>query len=268
MDAYAVDNHMTAPRLQSIWYPGALLGLLGCFVFAPQVYAASASAESDYLKALRSENAAKITSQIMQGQDPNQRMPGGKTPLMVAAKIADPALVGLLLERGAEVNATTQNGGTPLMFSAIRGSLETVEMLIEHGADVNAVAHFNWTAMMVAAAKGHDEVIGLLLEHGANADVADIYGWTPLMRAVHENRFAAVSLFLRSREVDLEAADDSGATALHHAARQGHVEIAQLLVDNGAELDAENVQGFTPLAMARQQHHPKMVHYLESRKTR
>jgi ankyrin repeat protein len=256
---------MTAPRCQSRWRPGTLLGLLVFFAFAPQIYAASASADSDYLKALRSENAAKITSQIMQGEDPNQRLPDGKTPLMVAAKIADPALVGLLLERGAEVNATTQNGGTPLMFSAIRGNLEIVETLIKHGADVNAIAHFNWTAMMVAAAKGHDEVIGLLLEHGANADVADIYGWTPLMRAVYENRFAAVSLFLQSGEVDLEAADDSGATALHHAAARGYVEVAQLLVTNGAELDSKNAEGLTPLAMARQKHHPKMVRYLESR---
>jgi len=258
---------MTVTSCQSRWRPSALLGLLVCFAFAPRVHAASASVESDYLKALRSENAARITSQIMQGQDPNQRMRGGKTPLMVAAKIADPALVGLLLSRGAEINATTQNGGTPLMFSAIRGNLEIVEMLIEHGADVNAVAHFNWTAMMVAAAKGHDEVIGLLLEHGANANVADIYGWTPLMRAVYENRFAAVSLFLQNGEVDLEAADDSGATALHHAAARGHTEIAQLLVDKGAELGAKNAQGLTPLAMARQKHHPKMVRYLESRET-
>ena len=46
------------------------------------------------------------------------------------------------------------------------------------------------------------------------------------------------------------------------------MEIAQLLVDKGAELDAKNAGGLTPVAMARQKHHPKMVRYLESRERR
>ena len=236
---------------------------LALVVFVP-AWAASAAQDSEFLEALRYENGSAIASQIAAGRDPNFRMPGGKTPLMVAAKIGDLELVRLLLSRGADINATTQNGGTPLMFSAIPGNPEIVRLLIERGADVNAVAHFNWTALMVASAKGHDGIIRLLLENGANANVADVYGWTPLMRAVYTNRYAAVAVFLETDDVRLDAVDETGATALHHAAAEGHLEIARLLLEKGAPINVKNAEGFTPLAMARKKKHDAVAHLLET----
>lgn len=241
-----------------------LLGLSLCLAFVPSLEAALASGESEFEQILRDENPAAIQAQIEEGADPNFRMPGGKTPLIVAAKIGAPDLVRLLLRLGADVNAATETGGTPLMFAAIRGNLETVEALIDRGADVNAVAHFNWTALMVAAAKGHDGVINVLLDHGANANVQDTYGWTPLMRAAYENRAGAVRAFLKNRKTRLDAADETGSTALHHAAAQGHVEIARLLLESGASVNARNREGLTPLEMAKRMKNEKIVLFLES----
>ncbi|MDX1512782.1 MAG: ankyrin repeat domain-containing protein [Gammaproteobacteria bacterium] len=229
--------------------------------------AASGTQDPEFVKALRQENGAAIATQIAAGRDPNFRMPGGKTPLMVAAKIGDYELVRLLLSRGADVNARTNNGGTPLMFSAIRGNPDVVQLLIERGADVNAVAHFDWTALMVASAKGHDEAIRVLLENGANANVADVYGWTPLMRAVYQNRYAAVAVFLENGDIRLDAVDETGSTALHHAAAEGHLEIARLLLNKGATLRATNAEGLTPLAIARKLEQDAMVRFLESWKS-
>ncbi len=226
--------------------------------------AASVTQDSEFVKALRRENGSDIEAQIAAGKDPNFRMPGGKTPLMVAAKIGDLDLVRLLLSRGADINAKTGNGGTPLMFSAIRGNANIVRLLIDRGADVNAVAHFNWTALMVASAKGHDEIVRMLLNNGANANVADVYGWTPLMRAVYENRFAAVAVFMENDAVELDAVDETGATALHHAAAEGRLEIAALLLEKGADLQAKNALGLTPVAMARQNNQDEMVRFLEA----
>lgn len=259
MSAFISPEFCALPRL---------LVLSLCLVFMSPLEAALASGESEFVKALRDEDAAAIRAQIDEGGDPNLRMPGGKTPLIVAAKIGDPGLVRLLLEQGADVNAATKTGGTPLMFAAIRGNLETVRMLLDHGADVNAVAHFNWTALMVAAAKGHDLVVNLLLDHGADANVADTYGWTPLMRAAYENRAGAVRAFLRTGKVELDARDETGSTALHHAAAQGHVEIARLLLESGASIDARNAEGLTPLEMARRMEKGASVLFLESRGAR
>ncbi len=242
-----------------------LLILSLCLVFMPPLGAALASGESEFERVLRDEDAAAIRAHINEGQDPNFRITGGKTPLMVAAKLGDSGLVRLLLELGADVNASTETGGTALMFGAIRGNLETVRILIGHGADVNAVAHFNWTALMVAAVKGHELVVNLLLDHGADANVADTYGWTPLMRAAYENRAGAVRAFLRTGKVELDAKDETGSTALHHAVAQGHVEIARLLLENGASIDARNREGLTPLEVAKRMEKKESVILLESR---
>lgn len=242
-----------------------VLTLSSCLAFIPPLGAALASGESEFERVLRDEDGAAIRAQIDQGGDPNFRMAGGKTPLIVAAKLGDPELVRLLLDLGADVNVATETGGTALMFAAIRGNLETVQALILHGADVNAVAHFNWTALMVAAVKGHDVVVDVLLDNGADANVADTYGWTPLMRAAYENRAGAVRVILRYGRVKLNARDETGSTALHHAVAQGHVEIARLLLDSGADIDARNQEGVTPLELARLMEKKESVRFLESR---
>lgn len=262
----AINKKLHFPESRLIACVKSLCALVFALTLTLPVWAASAVQDPEFLEALRRENGSAIASQVAAGRDPNYRMPGGKTPLMVAAKIGDLELVRLLLSRGAEINARTQNGGTPLMFSAIPGNPDIVRLLIERGADVNAVAHFDWTALMVASAKGHDSVIRVLLENGANANAADVYGWTPLMRAVHTKRYAAVAVFMELGDVRLDAVDETGATALHHAASEGHLEIAKMLLDKGAPLSAENAQGLTPIAMARQKEHEEMVRLLESRK--
>jgi len=259
-----IEKKMHSPESRLTAFALSMGVFLLALMFSIPAPATSATTESEFLKALRRENGSAIASQVAAGRDPNFRMPGGKTPLMVAAKIGDLELVRLLLSRGADINARTENGGTSLMFSAIRGNLDVVQLLIDRGAEVNAVAHFNWTALMVASAKGHDLVIRLLLEHGANANVADTYGWTPLMRAVHENRYAAVAVFMQSEDVQLDAMDETGAMALHHAAAEGHMEIARLLLEKGAALYAKNGQGMTPLAVARQKEQEEMVRFLET----
>lgn len=239
-----------------------------CLALVFPMNAVLGSGESEFERVLRDEDGAAIRVLIEEGGDPNFRIPGGKTPLIVAAKIGDPDLVGLLLDLGADVNAATETGGTPLMFAAIRGNLKSVRALIAHGADVNAVAHFNWTALMVAAVKGHDGVVDVLLDNGANANVADTYGWTPLMRAAYENRAGTVRVFLRNGKAKLEEADETGSTALHHAAAQGHVEIARLLLDSGAQVDVRNREGLTPLDMAKRMEKEDCVRFLESRGAR
>lgn len=258
------NRNLQFHKLRRMKCTNSLCVLVLAWVACLPAGASSGVQDSEFLKALRLENGSAISSQIAAGRDPNYRMPGGKTPLMVAAKIGDLELVRLLLSRGADINATTQNGGTPLMFSAIPGNLDIVRLLIERGADVNAVAHFNWTALMVASAKGHDDVIRVLLENGANANVADVYGWTPLMRAVETNRYAAVAVFMESGDVRLDAVDETGATALHHAVAGGHLEIARLLLEKGASIRAENAQGLTPMDVARRKSQEEMVRLLET----
>ena len=196
----------------------------------------------------------------------NLAAPDGKTALMLAAGAGRADLARALLAAGADVNAANARGGTALMFAATQGDSETVAALLSHGAAVNARAENGWTAMTLAAATGQAAVVRQLLAAGADANIADIYGWTPLMRAVDSDRFEVIRVLLQNRSVRVNARDDQGETALHHAAAMGSLEIARLLIKHGADPRSKDAAGRTPASVAAVQGHAKLADFLEGRR--
>src|SRR5713101_8621246 len=74
---------------------------------------------------------------------------GAITPLIMASKNGDAALIAALIKAGAEVNTATTDGMTPLMATAVSGNVEAAKALLDHGANVNAKeASHSQTAVM------------------------------------------------------------------------------------------------------------------------
>ena len=192
----------------------------------------------------------------------NLAAPDGKTALMLAAGTARADLVRALLDAGADVNAVNARGGTALMYAATAGDPETINVLLSHGAAVNAKAENGWTAVTLAAATGQADIVRQLLLAGADANLADIYGWTPLMRAVDSDRTGVVRVLLQNRSVRVNARDDQGETALHHAAARGSLEIARLLIAHGADPRAKDAAGRTPAIVAAGEGHAGLAEFL------
>jgi ankyrin repeat protein len=94
------------------------------------------------------------------------------TPLMMACKNGNAAMIEALLKAGAEANATEEDGTTPLMLASASGSADAVKDLLDHGAEVNAKegAH-GQTALMFAASLNRDAAIRVLMEHHADSSV-------------------------------------------------------------------------------------------------
>ena len=189
----------------------------------------------------------------------------GKTPLMQAAGDGDIAKARALLEAGAEVDARNANEGTALMYAVSAGDTAMVQLLLATGANPNARARIGWTPMLVAAAKGRHTVVPILLEAGADPAETDAYGWTPLMRAVSSGYLRAVDAILASGRADLQAREESGATALHIAAGRGYAPIVRRLLEAGAEPGAADGEGRTPADVARLQGHGEAEALLRSR---
>ena len=157
----------------------------------------------------------------------------GSTPLILAAYWAGAAEVKELLARGADPNAKNDSGVAALIPAT--DNLESTRMLVEAGAEVNARTEAGDTALIVAAQRaGGARVVEYLLDKGAN----------------------------------LKTATNDGATALHRAAECGDVDVLKLLVDKGADVDAQRKNPFggqSPLASAVVFGHGAAVRYLLSK---
>lgn len=119
------------------------------------------------------------------------------------------------------------------------------------------------TASMAAAAEAGDiKKMESLLAEGA-----DIHGhhdrYTPLINAVDKKQYGAV-VFLLSKGAGVNMpALESGWTPLIFAAHHGHREIAQLLLENGANKHAKNKDGETAADMARKNSHGAIARLIE-----
>ena len=198
------------------------------------------------MQAVVSHDTARIFALAQDEDNIDLATPTGKTALMVAAKAGEFSLVKWLLDNGANPHAANHNGGTPLMFASISGKSEVVALLIEHQVDFDAQGKNGWGALMIAAAKGHTQVVDQLLTAGAEVNTHDVYYWTPLHRAVYEERIEVSKRLLSSPGIKVNARDDQGATALHHASKLGNLSLVRLLLSHGADPDIADVHELKP----------------------
>ena len=67
---------------------------------------------------------------------------------------------------------------------------------------------------------------------------------------------------LLKKPLNPDVADENGWKPLHHAAKQGHVEPIRLLLEAGAEIEAQNRWGMTPFCVAAWRGHVQCVYFL------
>jgi ankyrin repeat protein len=195
------------------------------------------------------------------GANPNTPNNGGWTPLYLATDnrnieggdypVRAPDMdhldfIKLLIAKGANVNARIcgveskpddctgdstetrtnftmqwlfEDGATPFLRAAQSGDVELMKLLLAHGADPKIFTAHNVTPLAVASGIGWVEGV--------------TYEWSP------EENIEAVKMCL-DLGIDPNVADDEGRTALHGAAHKGRLEVIQMLVDHGANLDAHD----------------------------
>jgi ankyrin repeat protein len=104
--------------------------------------------------------------------------------------------------------------------------------------------------ILEAARSGALERVEALLEASPElVNVRDGEGGTPLHLAV-QGGHAELAELLLDRGADISAADASGYTPLHHAAYAGDAALVGLLLARGADVTEREVRGRTPLYMA------------------
>ena len=124
---------------------------------------------------------------------------------------------------------------------------EEVEALLARGLDPNTPNEDAIPALMVALQKQAFKSALVLTRHpNTKIDVANQRGETPLMLAAINNQLELAELLIE-RGADVNR---KGWTPLHYAATRGHREMIRLLLDKNAYIDSEAENGTTPLMMA------------------
>nr|XP_044987847.1 uncharacterized protein LOC123453785 [Jaculus jaculus] len=118
------------------------------------------------------------------------------------------------------------------------------------------------TALHYACAYGHREVVHLLLDYECTISVFDNEQCTPLIKASQREFHLCVDTLL-THGADPNDADMYGNTALHYAALNDDLELADLLLAYDANIEAKTKEGFTPYLLALQENKDFIAEFLE-----
>lgn len=163
-----------------------------------------------------------------------------RSPLEFAIAAKSPETVKLILKYGADPSASCQLGLNSLMIASYNDDTAVVNVLLGSGVDINARADRGVTALMIAANEKKYEYAELFLRKGADPNLKMNNGLTALMVAVGDDKL--VRLLLKNGAA-IDAADETGQTAIFHAVEKGTVESVKALVDAPANLELKLKNG-------------------------
>ena len=144
---------------------------------------------------------------------------GGRmaTPLVAALHEKHFRIAELLHRHGADVNLRGESNNTLLHAACNDGILDLNQWLLNHGADVNTLSDWPCTPLDLAVSWGHPQVVRMLIEYNADINFPTKFGGRPLHLAVAQSD------------------------------KNDQVGSLQLLLDHGANPNAQDDDGFTPL---------------------
>eukprot|EP01031_Cornospumella_fuschlensis_P044442 gene44442-54348_t len=165
-----------------------------------------------------------------------------ETPLSISLKVENFSLCDFLLAQQCNINVTNEILNTPLLLSAFDGRVVTSKYILDHGGNA---AHQNangLNALMIAARHGNTRLLSLLLTHTPNQTMTgdDL-----------ENEDGADGVAgVQTGKVNINARDGTGQSALMHCVMADKEDaVAMLLAHPDIQIDAVDLWGFSALML-------------------
>ncbi len=201
--------------------------------------------------ACMSMHSAVVESLLNAGADPNSASPEGQTALMSAARAGNVGAIKLLLAHGADVDTKeSYRGQTALMWAAAQDHATAIQAILEAGADIHARSKGKPRGIRAALRRGVSQfdVNAGVASTGNLEETVDVApsGFTPLLFAVRAGAIDATRVLLEAGGNANDKVGADGTAALVLAVINANYELAQVLLENGADPNADT-QGWTAL---------------------
>ena len=225
-------------------------------MIGPFAVPAEAETAQDRLwAAINAQDATSLRVAIDQGADPNQPNSEGRVPLYRALVLQSQLVTDTLLGMGANANANDHRGD-PLIITAMSvGSAPATMALINAGANPNARDTTGKSVLSYAVYLKQPEIIAALIAKGADVNAPSEAGdggnpAPPIFMAIKAGDLALVQQLIAAG-ANVDALDGKGSTPLHRAAlarpAEYTVSLVTTLLRAGANANAMRPNGGAPL---------------------
>jgi ankyrin repeat protein len=186
----------------------------------------------NFLAAIKTGKAAEVTQRLdIEPALVNARDEQGLSAVLTAAYYQEPGIARLLVQRGAALS----------VFEACAvGELSPVQALVEQQPELlNAYAPDGFQALGLAAFFGQAGIVEYLLQKGAevNSPSRNAMRVMPLHSAI-ANKQTEIARLLLDHGADVDATQAGDFTPLHEAAQNGLLDVTQWLLERGANVNA------------------------------
>ena len=183
------------------------------------------------------------------GADINAKCGAFGTALEAAVRYGHEKIVKMLIAAGADVSGGEKGDG-PLYIACQSGNVQIIRRLIEAGAGSSVKQKDHHKAIEIAAKWGQEAIVDLLIDAAADFNVRHGDLIRPLIGAAGGGQEHLVKRFIKHYGTDTALGVKDLRMPLLAAVENGKVHIIRLLIEAGADINAQDEAYCTALQAA------------------